>query len=170
MTVDIQVAVTGKSWMGKGVGSIWTMIEDSMSKATDEILIAAYSISENSMELVDLIEEALVKGIRVLLVINRLNGQPDIIRERLFKLNNRFKEFILKDFSPENTSEDLHAKLIIIDHSVALVGSANLTWKGMVLNHELMVRLTGKPAGNVGRLVDRLSASDDAKTVRKRPR
>lgn len=164
---DIEVAVTGRSWMGKGVGSIWTMIEKTISKANNEILVAAYSLSENSIELIDLLEKSLVTGIRVTLIVNRFNNQPNMVCEKLLEINKRFREFILKDFCPENASEDLHAKLIIIDHSVALIGSANLTLKGMVLNHELMVRITGTHAGEIGNLVDRLSVSEDSKTIEK---
>ena len=165
---NIDIAVTGRTWLGKGVGSIWTMIEDSISAANDEMLVTAYSISENSMELIDLTEKALLKGIRVTLIVNRFDNQSYAVKEKLRRLNNRFREFILKDFSPESTSEDLHAKLIVIDHSVALIGSANLTWKGMVVNHELMVRIKGIHACEIGNLVDRLLASDDAKTIEKR--
>jgi phosphatidylserine/phosphatidylglycerophosphate/cardiolipin synthase-like enzyme len=167
---EFEIAVTGRAWMGKGVGSIWTMIEENVLQATDEILSAAYAISKNSPELFDLIEKVLVKGIRVVLIVNRFGSQPDIVRERLLGLNKRFKDFILKDFSPQSTSEDLHAKLLVIDHSVALVGSANLTWKGMILNHELMVRISGKSASEIGKLVDRLSASEDTRPMEKTSR
>ena len=154
--------------MGKGVGSIWRMIEESISTANDEMLVTAYSLSRNSMELLNLTEKALVKGIRVTLIVNRFETQPEVVKEKLRGMNNRFRDFILKDFSPESISEDLHAKLIIIDHSVALVGSANLTWKGIVSNHELMVRVRGTHAGEIGNLVDKLLTSDDAKTIEKR--
>ena len=164
---SFEIAVTGKSWMGKGTGSISTMIGDSLEKASDEIQIASYAITENSIDLLDLLTALLAREIRIMLVVNRLDKQPPKVRKKLLEMNKTFDNFILKDFVPASTSEDLHAKLIVIDRSLALVGSANLTWKGMVLNHEIMVRISGEGAGQIAKLVDRLARSSDARTVSK---
>lgn len=167
----VEVAVTGKSWMGRRTGSISSMMQEALTGAHDEIQITAYSISENAQDFLDALEKILLKGIRVLLVVNRLQGQPDFVKEKLYELNDRFRqELVLKDFAPKSMSEDLHAKLIVIDHTTALVGSANLTWKGMILNHEIMVRISGRKAWEIGNLVDRLAASRETKTVSKRNR
>lgn len=92
-------------------------------------------------------------------LINRFSSQPESVQERLLKLADKYRNLVLRDFNPDDNREDLHAKLIVIDHSTALVGSANLTWKGMVMNHELMVKLSGKSANAIGELLDRLSKS-----------
>jgi len=75
------------------------------------------------------------------------------------------KKFILKDFNPPDRREDLHAKLIIVDHRSALVGSANLTWKGMIINHELVIRIKGRHASEIGDLVDNLSYYPDTRII-----
>src|SRR5688500_11307159 len=79
----LEIAVTGKSWMGRGTGSISAMIDETVSKASKEIQVAAYSMSENSMDLLDLLETTLARRIRVLLLVNRLQSQPDKVRYRL---------------------------------------------------------------------------------------
>lgn len=75
------------------------------------------------------------------------------------------KKFILKDFNPQDRREDLHAKLIIIDHKVALVGSANPTWKGLIVNHELMIRIKVRHASQIGDLVDDLSCYPETRII-----
>lgn len=154
-----EIAVTGNRWMGKGTGSIWTLVREAFSKATNEIQIATYSITESSGEFFDLLDDALARRTRITMIINRFSSQPESVQERLLKLADKYRNLVLRDFNPDDNREDLHAKLIVIDHSTALVGSANLTWKGMVMNHELMIKLSGKSANAIGELLDRLSKS-----------
>lgn len=155
---ELEIAVTGTSWIGQGIGSIWSLVRESFSNAINEIQIAAYSLGENPNDLISLLDDVLVRGIRVTIIVNRFSEQHERVRNRLRSLMGKYQHLIIKDFSPSDRREDLHAKLIVIDHSVALVGSANLTWKGMVMNHELAVRLSGPAAYSIGELLDRISA------------
>src|SRR2546422_926970 len=151
---QLDIAVTGSARIGHGTRSIWSLLRDSFARAEREIIIAAYSLSEASPEFFDLLEGCLIKGIRVLLIINRFANQPKNAKNNLLVLQKKYKKiFIIKDFNPQDHREDLHAKLIVIDHKIALVGSANPTWKGMIINHELMVRIRGKHASEIGNLV-----------------
>lgn len=156
-TDEIQIAVTGDRWIGKGIGSISTLIRETLEKDINEIQIVTYSVSENSVEFLEHLDNLLARKTRVMMIVNKFSTQPTAVQQILLDLVGKYDNFVLKDFNPEDTREDLHAKLIVIDHSIALVGSANLTWKGMVSNHELMVKLTGNTASTVGELVDRLS-------------
>lgn len=166
MSKDVpEIAVTGSGWMGRGVGSIWTLVRNVFSGVNNEIQIAAYTISESDGEFFELLDDALARKTRVMLIVNRFFDQDPNVRDRLVALSKKHSNFILKNFEPDDSREDLHAKLIVIDHSVALVGSANLTWKGMVMNHEIMVRLTGESAQTVGKLIDRLSKYSYCKPV-----
>jgi phosphatidylserine/phosphatidylglycerophosphate/cardiolipin synthase-like enzyme len=159
-----EVAVTGDFWLGRGMSSIWSMVKDSMSKAENEIQIAAYAIGENSdeYEFFELLKEVLVRGVRVLIIVNRFANQRESVQKILLGLASKYRSFVIKDFNPHDKREDLHAKLIVIDHTTALVGSANLSFKGMVANHELMLRVSGKTAYSIGELLDRLSANSES--------
>ena len=165
---SLELAVSGSAWLGKGDISIWTMIEECVSAAEEEISIAAYSVSENSYMIFDLIEKVLQRGLRVLILINRLNSQPPVVKSRLISLNDNFLNLKLLSFEPSNKAEDLHAKIIVIDRSIALIGSANLTWKGLVNNHEIMLRFNGNTAWKLGNLIDRLSSNTSAKLLNKK--
>jgi len=168
MTLDenpeLVIAATGSAWTGKGVRSIWSLIRESFISAKREIIIAAYSLSE-SPDFYKILDDCLIRGIRILLIVNRFDFQPAGVKNSLISLGNKYNNFILKDFNPADRREDLHAKIVVIDHSVALIGSANPTWKGMIMNHEIMVRISGRRAAEIAELVDRLSACFETKAV-----
>jgi len=54
---------------------------------------------------------------------------------------------------------DLHAKVIVIDRRLALVGSSNLSRRGLLTNHELALVVEGPAVAEIGRAMDRLLAS-----------
>jgi len=153
----LKIAVTGTAWMGGGIGSVQSAIEELLSIADEEILIAIYEISEGANDFLDKLRIALARGIRVTFIINRYFEKPVYIRKRLEALNDLFPYLEIRNFEPENTSDDLHAKLIVVDRSRALVGSANLTWNGLIGNHELAVVVYGKDASKIAELFDKLS-------------
>lgn len=162
---SVRVVVTGSTWMGKGIGSVESAIEDILHKAQEEIQVAAFQITEGCHPFLELIESSLSRGIRVTLIINKFESQPLSIQKELDRLAVRFPHFTQVDFDPKNRKQDLHAKIIVVDRSVALVGSPNLTWRGLVLNHELAVVLSGPVAGTIGGLLDNL-ATDSFASVR----
>lgn len=153
----LKIAVTGTAWMGGGIGSVQSAIEELLSVADEEILIAIYEITEGSNEFLDKLRVCLARGIRATLIINRYYDKPLFIRKKLETLNNLFPYLDIRNFEPENRSDDLHAKLIVVDRSRALVGSANLTWNGLIGNHELAVVVYGKDASKIAELFDKLS-------------
>lgn len=165
MDNSVKVVVTGSAWMGKGIGSIESAIEDMLHKAKEEIQVAAFQITEGCHPFLELIESSLSRGIRVTMIINKFESQPLAIQKELDKLAVRFPHFTQVDFDPKNRKQDLHAKIIVVDRSTALVGSPNLSWRGLVLNHELGVVLSGPVAGIIGHLLDTL-ATDSYASVR----
>jgi phosphatidylserine/phosphatidylglycerophosphate/cardiolipin synthase-like enzyme len=168
MTLDenpeLVIAATGSAWTGKGVRSIWSLIRESFRNAQREIIIAAYSLSE-SPDFYKILDDCLIRGIRILLIVNRFDFQTAGVKNSLISLGSKYDNFILKDFNPTDRREDLHAKIIVIDHCMALIGSANPTWKGMIMNHEIMVRISGRRAAEIAELVDRLSMCFETKPV-----
>lgn len=162
---NVWVVVTGSAWMGKGIGSVESAIEDILHRAKEEIQVAAYQITEGGHPFLRLIEGSLSRGVRVTLIINKFRSQPLVVQKELDRLAVRFPHFTQIDFDPENRKQDLHAKIIVVDRSIALVGSPNLTWRGMVLNHELGVVLSGPIARTIGHLLDTL-ANDSSASLR----
>jgi len=60
---------------------------------------------------------------------------------------------------PTQEQADLHAKVIVVDRKKALVGSANLSLRGLMNNHELGVVVEGPVAAEIARAIDMLMAS-----------
>lgn len=156
--MDSRIAVTGLEWIGKGASSIVTTMRDMISGAEDEIMITAYSITPGADVLVDMVGDAAARGVSVKFIINNLKEQPTEAKKRLKKLSDRHRHFKVFDFHPSER-EDLHAKVVVVDRSKALVGSSNLSRRGLKTNHELAALVSGEEAHEVASLIDRLGCS-----------
>lgn len=165
---NLTIVVTGLAWMGHGIRSIDSTVEEMLTGASDEVQVAAYMITEGARGFIQVLSDCLARGVIVTLILNRFREQPEEIQTTIIKLVRQFPHFRLYEFNPDDRMEDLHAKLIVVDRSVALVGSSNLSWKGLVLNHELAVLVKGRTAAKVGDLIDILAK--DTKTQPVLPR
>lgn len=162
---ETKLAVTGNSWMVKNIGSIQSLMKETLSKSKDEVLIAAYNISGNK-EFIKMLDDLVVRGIRVTIVVNKFYKQFPYVQNILKKMCNKYSNLFIFSFEPENRNEDLHAKLIVVDHRYALVGSANLSGNGLFRNHEMMVRLSGRVAAEIGNLIEALIKSSNVERVK----
>lgn len=153
-----RVVVTGLSWMGSGIGSIESAIDELFDEATSEIILAIHTIGTGADLIYQWIESALVRGVQVTLVIDYLGEQPRDVVTRLHLLKGKYLHFSLLDFQGKEESA-LHAKTIVVDHRLALVGSSNISRRGLLTNHEIAVITDGEIAADVGRAMDALIAS-----------
>lgn len=151
----VQVVVSGLGWMGSGVGSIESAIDDLLSNARHEILLTAYSIGKAD-RIFNLLEAALARGVRVRMVVNRLSEQYDSIQRHLKQLQRKYPYFFLHSFEPDNKRGDLHAKVLVVDRQRALIGSSNLSYSGMILNHEIAVVVGKEEAESIASAIDKL--------------
>jgi cardiolipin synthase len=158
MKNQTQVVVTGLAWMGSGIGSIESAMERIFREAEQEILITSFTISNETDLLLEWLETALARGILVKMIINNIPGQPDEIMDRLKVISRTYSHFILFNFEG-GQGHDLHAKVIVADRKMAIVGSSNLSRRGLLLNHELALFVRGSSAENVSRAFDKLLSS-----------
>lgn len=164
---DPSVAVTGTAWMGGGVGSVQSAIEELLDRADNEIQIAVYEMTAGAEDFINRLRTCLARGVRTTMIVNRYGDKPFVIKQRLQDLAKRFPHFEVFDFRPETSSEDLHAKILVVDRRQALVGSANLTWRGLVGNHELAVVVSGSTASRIAGLLDKLCSDPRTSKVQK---
>lgn len=156
----LRVVVSGSTWMGSGLGSIESALHRLFTLANDEIIIVAYAISSATPLLFEQLAAVLQRGIRVRLLINRFLNQPPGVQQHFQNLHRSFPHlFQLYSFTPQSDEADLHAKIILVDRYYALVGSANLSLRGLMDNHELDVVIEGAGAAEIARAVDLLLAS-----------
>lgn len=155
----VQVAVTGVGWVGGGIPSVERTLLDCIGAATREILLTAYSITSGSNRVLEALEKALATGVKCVLLVNQLEEQPADVRAFLLKVAREYPAVAaVYDWPRANGAEGLHAKVVVVDRSVALVGSANLSARGLVTAHELAVVVRGPAADLIGSVVDRVVA------------
>ncbi len=156
----LRVVVSGSAWMGSGLGSIESALHRLFTLANDEIIIVAYAISSATPLLFEQLAAVLQRGIRVRSLINRFPNQPPSVQQHFQSLHRGFPHLVqVYSFTPRSDEADLHAKVVLVDRYYALVGSANLSLRGLMDNHELGVVIEGAGASDIARAVDLLLAS-----------
>jgi len=151
----VYLVATGSNLVGGGVRSIQSVIEEMLLEAEDEIIIAAYTISGNLKDFFQLLWKAAARGVKIKMIINQIESQPPEVRKTLSDMSAEFPHVQIYNYSDEACS--LHMKVVAVDRKKALIGSANLTWKGMVENLELGVVVEGELAETVSRILENLA-------------
>jgi cardiolipin synthase len=152
---EVKVVVTGVDWMGSGVGSIESAMRQLFYDAKQEILLTVYTITNGADMLFDWLELALSHGVEIKLVINRLDDHTTEVINRLSRLEKSYPHLTIYNFKSDDFI-DLHAKLIIVDRQKAIVGSSNLSRRGLLTNFELALIVEGIIATEIASIVDRL--------------
>lgn len=152
----VTILATGERFIGKGIRAVEPVIEELILGARREVHIASYLFGSGAEGIFRLLERSLESGVSALIVVNRLENQPVEIRDWLSSLRTRFRQARVAEFGT-SPGRALHAKAVVADRSRAVVGSANLTWGGLVGNYEIGVLVEGAPAWQVASLIDRLA-------------
>jgi cardiolipin synthase len=162
---QVSFAVTGASWLGGGIPSVERTLSELVASARREILLTAYFVTPGSERIWNELERALATGIRATVIVDRLARQGREARALFERLTRSYPATLsLYDFATDDDVSGLHAKLLIVDRQWALVGSANLSHRGMVTAHEMVVVIHGPTAESIASCVDALIRSPD--TVR----
>jgi phosphatidylserine/phosphatidylglycerophosphate/cardiolipin synthase-like enzyme len=156
---QVSVVATGLSWLGGGTRSVEQTLIALIGESSQEILVTAYSLTSGSGRVIDAIAASASAGVRCVFVINRLDQQRIDVQTRLADLVSLHPGRVVVHSFADTATEGLHAKVVVVDRRVALVGSANLTFHGMTASHELGLLVRGPAAGAVASAIDLLIAS-----------
>ncbi|WP_299030001.1 phospholipase D family protein [uncultured Thermanaerothrix sp.] len=151
----VVLLATGERLVGKGVRAFNSVLEEVLRSASREIQIAVYRIDTSAMPLLDILEEAARKGVRVLIILSAMDEQPAGIRKRLER-SGRSGGVRVVDFRSGGGGL-LHAKTVVVDRQRAIIGSANLTWGGLIHNYEIGILVEGPEAWEIARMLDILA-------------
>lgn len=165
---NIRIVVSGSTWMGDGLGSVESALYDLFKGARNEVTIVAYSITASKIldPIFEQIEGLLKRSILVRIIVNRFSELYGSAQGRLRNLEQRYRPFLeLFSFDPDKEKADLHAKIIMVDRQKALVGSANLSLRGLLDNHELGVIVEGSIVADIGKAIDKLFASPHTRAI-----
>src|SRR5262249_43686465 len=96
---------------------------------------------------VDDLRAALERGILTQMIVNRIEQQDNRSVTLLRILADQYQHFELWNFGGQSEGgPDLHAKAVCADSRLAVVGSSNLSFRGLVANFELGVVVHGDAA------------------------
>lgn len=166
LTDSVRVVVTGIEWLGGGVAAVERTMADLIASAKREVVLTAYSMTLGSERIWDEIERALGTGVRCTLVIDRHDDQDVAARGLVARLAANYAATLqVFDFVPADERDGLHAKVVVVDREAALIGSANLSHRGMVSAHELSVVVEGPTAGRIVEQVERLLGSSSVRRL-----
>ncbi len=104
---------------------------------------------------------------KVRMIVNCLKEQYPSVQNKLGNLRAKYPHFNLYSFEDEGDQSKLHAKVLITDRQSALIGSSNLSYSGMVVNHELALLVNGREAAEAARAIDLLLNSKYCKRIKK---
>jgi len=128
-----------------------------ITSATEEIQMLAYLLRPSAKPILGLLNDAARRGIRITIIMNSIQSQPEVIRKWLKNISSDSPLVKVIDFKRQRGAL-LHAKVLVVDRKKALVGSANFSWGGMVGNYEVGVTLEGECAWKMACIVDRLAS------------
>lgn len=155
MTARFILVASGQYFVGHGMRSINAVLQELVREAQKEILVAVYRMSLGGASFLQMLAEAVeARGISVRIVVHALREQPREIQSMLEAMEQRWPGTVF-DFHTL-TGEDLHAKVVIVDRRKAVIGSSNLTWGGLIANHEIGVLIEGPAVWDLARVFDRL--------------
>ena len=149
----IELAGTGPEFVSQGIREIESLMEELITGAQTEIQILAYVFTESALPLIDTLGRAAARGVRITLVLNRLNDQNPAVINKIGEMQSMFPAFKVVNFEDRHGSV-LHAKVVVSDRKKAVVGSANFTMGGMTSNYELGIFLEGDVAWKLSNVID----------------
>lgn len=154
----VELIASGSNWVGYGARSVDSAIRDLIRGAREELHLGIYSATPGGMPVLDLLEPRVKLGIRLTAVINRASdlAQPAVIR-RLKSLSTNFRHAYVYSFEPKSRLCNLHAKVAVGDRMNGIIGSSNLSRRGLIENYEMGVRVSGALAHQAADLIDRLA-------------
>lgn len=130
-----------------------TMIE-MIRTAKKKVTVVGYRIEEYALPIIKSLQDAIARNVDVILVLDKAEDHIFVL-ERLWK-NFPTSKLYTMTTDPKDPKRSLHAKLIIIDYTVLLITSANLTYHGLSSNLEMGVKVTGKAAYEAQLLINSL--------------
>jgi phosphatidylserine/phosphatidylglycerophosphate/cardiolipin synthase-like enzyme len=156
--IEIDIAVSGKYWVGDR-GSILTVFRNISNFAKKEVQFSIYSFGKKIPEFSNLLNDLLKKDIKIQIIVNKFSNQPKEAKRVLLNLKSTYDNLTILDFNPKKESDNLHAKIIVVDRIWALIGSSNISWHGYISNHELAIVIRGEKAEQIAELLDKLARS-----------
>ena len=151
----IEILSTHPDIMKLGLRATEPSMLELINNAKDEIQILSYAVTNGASEIFLALEKALLKGVKLNFVLNDLGELNEKVLTSLksFKENFQYCKIYIFD---SNGIQDLHAKIMVADREKAIVGSSNLTAKGLIWNLEIGFLIEDKSIWKLSEVIDRI--------------
>jgi len=161
----VSLAVTGLAWLGGGAPSVEQEMIALVKGARHEVSLCAYSVTPGAIGLLSEMKDVVAQGVVATLIVNSLSTQPTEVQSYLKEAVRSLERWRLYDFAPLGSQTELHAKILVVDRWAALIGSANLSFHGLVSNHEMAVVVRGPTAEAIASRIDMLTQQPSVRPV-----
>lgn len=161
-----EIVVTGLGWLGVNARALDLVLRELIESAEHSLDITAYSITSEADEVLTALDKKLSTGVSTRIIIDNIfaGGQDTGDRNRKAWLRRRLRRMLegnphslmVFDFPHISAGDGIHAKVLVADRSHALIGSANLSFRGFHSAHELDVLVHGEAARHAAECIDRL--------------
>jgi len=163
------IAASGSGWSTGNASDIKDMFYNTLREAKNLIQISTFSLGNDNDEVNEffkIIEERLRSERTVNIIVNdngKKNGTcSQYAKKTMKKLEEKFPEKFLPQYFKSTKSKILHAKITVVDRTIALIGSANISKYALASNYEIMLKIGthDKPApaaGTISIMLENLS-------------
>lgn len=152
----VEILSTHPEIMKLGIRSTEPSMLELINNAKEELQILSYAITSGANKILIAIEKALARGVKLTFILNRDEELSENILNSLKKMQNTFEYSKIYLFDPRDKA-DLHAKIMVADRTVAILGSSNLTSKGLVWNIEIGILIEDKSVWKLSEVIDRIA-------------
>jgi hypothetical protein len=143
--------------------STGSIIREMIDEAEATVTIVGYRLEEYAEQIIESLNIAVRRGVKVRLVIDRAQKQLPFLKT-IWKME-ELPPIYTRKIKDDDPMASIHAKIVIVDSSDLLVTSANLTFHGLHSNLEIGVRIVGKTASDAERLVNEIIRSGHLELV-----
>lgn len=159
------IFVTGSLWANEGYRSIGVVCSELAIEAKKEAILTLYTPGKATETAEDLIKTIVGKGVLMSIIVNQWDKQPKSFRDLLLSIKQQHRMNLkIYDFKSSDQSI-LHAKILVVDRTKAIIGSSNLSWSAMYNNYEIAALLEGKEAEKVAKLIMTLVQSRECREI-----
>jgi cardiolipin synthase len=151
----IEILSTYPDILKLGVRSTEPSMLEIINEANDELQILSYAITAGANNILEAIDEALRRGIKLTFIINSNENLSQEINDFLYSMKNKYNYCKIYLFNSSD-SADLHAKILVADRKIAIVGSSNLTSRGLIWNLEIGFLIEDKSVWKLAEVVDKI--------------
>lgn len=141
-TEKTQLIWSGPSVSGLPGRDTELVFEEYIKESRNSIIITVYSISGYAVKLIDLLKKKAKQGVFIEIYVNDFQGKRKLLEEMVTIDPKRV--FVYDYTGASNQTQALHAKVLTVDDTKAIVTSSNLSYNGMDGNLELGVVIDSK--------------------------